>query len=195
MAKMRPSIANAAKVAPPSGANWGSRLVKKTAIFGLPRSLITPWRKASSGVRHRLAAPSVPTSIAFARLQRAPQRLAAENDEIGGSRQLDGEEHRLRCDQQGDDADAGREGPDRLPGGDPERGEDAAPPAAEERVANGQRGVGTGRRDDEDGYAEEGQEMVAHGGDLRSRAKRTSSVGIVAVSFDSRLAARLRTRC
>ena len=41
------------------------------------------------------------------------------------------------------------ERPDRLAGGDAERGEDAASPGAEQRVANGQRGVGPRRRDDE----------------------------------------------
>src|SRR5207247_19763 len=105
-----------------------------------------------------------------------------------------GEEERLRSDEQRDDADAGREGPDRLSGGHPERGEDAAPPAAQQCVANGQRRVRTGRRDDEDRYAEEGQEVLAHGDDLRLQANPVSSDGCVAVSFDWRLAARLRAK-
>jgi hypothetical protein len=58
--------------------------------------------------------------------------------------------------------------------GDAERGENAAAPAAEQRVADGQRGVGSGRRDDEDRDARKRQEMIAHVGQRRVRREGMS---------------------
>src|SRR5918996_1006667 len=69
--KSSPSASMAANEAPPSGANCGRRLVKKTAIFGFPRLLSTPWRNAVAGARVRRGAP------AAARLPAPPRRQAA----------------------------------------------------------------------------------------------------------------------
>src|SRR5690242_19171141 len=76
---MRPRPKSVPKL---GGANWGSRLVKKTAIFGLPRLLTTPWRndaRARAGAarcspdRRKIACS--PSQIRYA----APANLTASN--------------------------------------------------------------------------------------------------------------------
>jgi hypothetical protein len=84
--------------------------------------------------------------------------LQADEGQVKGAGVLDGAGDRLRGDQQGGDADAGRDGPGCLAGGDADAGEDAATAAAEKRVADGQRRVGTGGDDDDDRDDEEGRE-------------------------------------
>jgi len=47
--KRKPSARRATNDALPAGTNCGRRLAKKTAIFGLPRLLRSPWRSAREG--------------------------------------------------------------------------------------------------------------------------------------------------
>src|SRR5208282_6265384 len=88
------------------------------------------------------------------------QSLGAEKGEIGRARVFHREEERLGCDKQCHDSDAGRNGPNRLPAGDSERREHAARTSSDERVANRDGGIGSGRDDDNDRDAEERQETV-----------------------------------
>jgi len=96
------------------------------------------------------------------RSHRRPQRLRAEHDQVGASRDPQREERRLRGNEQRADADPGRDRPGRLPRRDPERRQDSGSPAAEKRVADGQRRVLPGRRDHQGRHGEKG-------GDLRHR--------------------------
>src|SRR5437879_6346889 len=95
-----------------------------------------------------------------------PQRLAAEEDQIGGPRQLDHSEGRLRGDHEGRDARAGRERPNGLARGYPESGEHTALPPAHQTVPHRQGRVRPRRDDDENGDADERDELAHAVGDL-----------------------------
>jgi hypothetical protein len=69
----------------------------------------------------------------------APEALQAEEDEIGGARELYRLEERFRRDEESDEAETRRERPDHLAGRDAGGGEDAAAAAAQQRVADGER--------------------------------------------------------
>src|SRR5256714_37164 len=73
------------------------------------------------------------------REQRRAQRLEAEKDEVGGARQADGEEQRLRGHQQRRKPGAAGDGPGREPGDDAGRGRDAAAASSNQCVADGER--------------------------------------------------------
>src|SRR2546425_9292894 len=75
------------------------------------------------------------------------QRLRAEKDEIRGTGQFQGGEHWFRGDDQRRQAGTGRDGPDELSARHARGGQYPGSTAADERVADGQRGVLAGRDD------------------------------------------------
>ena len=90
------------------------------------------------------------------------QRLQAEVDEVRSADELERDEHRFRGDEQRGQADARRDRPARLAGGDARRSPDAGGPSAEHRVPDRQRRVLAGGDDDEDRDSQKRSEL-AHG--------------------------------
>src|SRR2546425_11458733 len=90
------------------------------------------------------------------------QRLRAEKDEIRGTGQFQGGEHWFRGDYERRQAGTGRDGPDELSARHARGGQYPGSTAADERVADGQRGVLAGRDDDQDGDAEERGKIDHH---------------------------------
>jgi hypothetical protein len=145
----RPSSSSVENDVPP---NWGSRLVKKTAIFGLPRLLTTPWPNATRGLRFAREIECVCRPAA----ERSPERLQAEEDEVGGAGDLDGRKRRLRGPEDRGKPEARGERPERLARRDSRRREHAAPASTEQRVPSRQRRVLPRCNDHDGGDAEEG---------------------------------------
>ena len=93
---------------------------------------------------------------------RGDQGARAEIDEERRAGEADGRERRLRPAQQRRDARARGERPGRLAESDADRGECPAPTAAEQRVADREGRVLSGRNDDERGDAEERPHRLHH---------------------------------
>jgi hypothetical protein len=90
---------------------------------------------------------------------RGAHRADTEVDQIRRAGELDREERRLGGHEQRRDARARRQRPARLAGRDAGGGHDARTPAAEQRAADRDSGVGSRRDDDHDRDAEEGEEL------------------------------------
>ena len=122
------------------GANCGSRLAKKTAIFGFPRLLSTPCRNARHG---RIGAPPNAAACSCGRRRSRPQRLGTEVDEVRGARELQRPEGRLGRAQEAHDARARGDRPDRLPERRrPPSRSAARPPASVLRIVSAVSGPG-----------------------------------------------------
>ena len=160
---VRARRARANDVIPP-GANWGRRLAKKTAIFGLPRLLKAPCRSARAGergssrVRHAHGAatrdaPPRATALRGRRGTRRPTSLSVLN--AGSEAVSSATTPALAASVQ-----------TACPSATPHAVAIAAPAPACERVANRERRVLTRRADDDRGDGDEGQEALEHVGSI-----------------------------
>ncbi|SRR5712691_8123480 len=141
----------------PGATNWGSRLEKRIAIFGLPRLLKDALAECLP--RSHLDGASVSGAIlGISGPDRDPDRVSPEVNEITGSDQPNRGEGELRRDEHGRQAEARGERPAPLPDRDTHRGGDAGRPAAEERVPDRQGGVLTRRHDDDGRNSDERSE-------------------------------------
>ena len=95
--KRSPRPSSAENEASPAGVNCGRRLVKKTAIFGLPRLLRTPCRNAAPGAKSMAGRRRRPRAPPSRRPRSAVHdRLDAEPHEIRGPREPERREGRAR---------------------------------------------------------------------------------------------------
>jgi WD40-like Beta Propeller Repeat len=150
--------------------NCGRRLAKKTAIFGFPRLLTTPWRRARAG------ATLADARNLTGRVRRPPPEgrvhgLSAEVDEIRGAGELQRAERGLGRSQERDDPGAHGERPDRLAERDTGGGRDPAPASARERAPDRECRVLSGRADDDRRDREKGGEALEHVGSIACVAR------------------------
>ena len=96
--------------------------------------------------------------------ERRQQRLGAEVDQVGSADELQRHERRLGGDEQRGEPRTGGECPDRLPARHSERRREPGRPAAEQRVADRERRVLSGRDDHDHRNREEGCKALDHKG-------------------------------
>src|SRR5512133_4268081 len=158
------------------GANCGSRLVKKTAIFGLPRLLRRPLheRRGSQPLLQRgrwLPRPS----------ERRTQGGEAEVEQVRSAGNPDRQERWLLRAQQRHEPGAGGECPDQLPEGDAGGGVNPAASPSRERVADRQCRVLSWRDDHERRDGEKRRRVREHLGALGERRRAARAAALLEV--------------
>ncbi len=170
-----PSVTSAANGGCWAGTNCGRKLVKKTAIFGLPRLLMSPCR-SEIGVLEPWPFRCRAAALAPEAAQRVQERSRPEIDEIQAADHPERDERGLRRSQDRGEADARCDRPHDEAGEDTEPRRHPAPPPAAERVPRNERHVRTGNDDQQRRDREEASKRCKrHGARLASRNASTAA--------------------
>lgn len=105
------------------------------------------------------------------RSRHTEEHLGGEENEVGGTRELEHDERRFRRQEEGGKTGAGRDRPGRLTGDDAESREDACFTAIAKGVADREGGILPRRADHKNGNAEERREFGDHADGLSGRAQ------------------------